>query len=131
MLAEGTRQVQTRLSLIAALDADHGLAPEVVPSWREVTNDDDDDEVFALGSAFAGDLAAMAGGEHARLGIEADRKRRFESKLEAWARRRGLTENGKIELRLDSPRLSGGHLRRAIDVVAAMARARVSTAPYR
>ena len=199
---------------------------------------DDDDEPFALGSNLGSELAGLAGGEHARLGMEADRKRRFKLKVEGWANKRGfamvegaivatiddaevrialfeMTEEtavvratapaparvsisaepvtqswtsslfgrfkkksaitgdaefdagfyvktsdeaalqqilgedargglvamdawcsvtyteGRIELRLDSPRLSGAHVRRAIGVVGAMARARVQTTAYR
>jgi hypothetical protein len=200
--------------------------------------DDDDDEPFALGSDLTAGLAGIAGGEHARLGMEADRKRRFRAKVEAWASKRGLslvegalvatTEDatisialfelteetavvrgaaiapapvsmnaepmarswvadlrarfrkksattgdaafdqsfyvrtsdeaalqqllgedvragllamdawcsvayaeGRIELRLDSPRLAGAHLLRAIDVAAKLARCRVQTTAYR
>lgn len=49
--------------------------------------------------------------------------------VDAWCR--VTYADGAIELRLDSPRLSGAHLVRALDVVAAMARARVRTMPYR
>lgn len=184
-------------------------------------------------------LAGLAGGEHARLGVEADTKRRFRLAIEHWARARGLwaddgsiaatsedgctvtaalfemTENiavvkgtahapasvtltaettvrswmnslvaklgskppttgdvpfderftvrtsdeaamrqllddgaraallamdgwcsvkyteGRIELRLDTPRLAGAHLLQAIEIVAAIARTRVQTNAYR
>jgi hypothetical protein len=205
---------------------------------RRATSNDDDDEPFALGSAFAAELAGLAGGEHARLGAEADRTRRFRLKVEAWAKSRDLAvvdgviraaideavvtvplysmteetavvhaestaparvsitveptskgwvssllgrfgaknagtgdatfdaaftvrasdeaarqqllgetareallamdawcrltyENGHIEVRLDSARLAGGHVMRAIEIAGAMARERVHTAAYR
>jgi hypothetical protein len=206
--------------------------------FRERLSRLDDDQPFALGSDLTAGLAGMAGGEHARLGMEADRKRRFRAKVEDWANGRGLsvvegalvatTEDatltialfelteetavvrgtaaapapvsltaeptargwladvrarlrkksattgdvtfdqsfyvrtsdepalqqllgedvragllamdawcsvtyaeGRIELRLDSPRLAGAHLLRAIDVAAKLARCRVQTAAYR
>ena len=46
----------------------------------------DDDAPFASSSSFASGLAQLAGGEHARLGVEADQKRRFRLAIETWAR---------------------------------------------
>lgn len=51
---------------------------------------EDDDETFSLGSTIREELGAVVGGEHARYGMEADRRRRFVQKVEAWAARHGL-----------------------------------------
>jgi hypothetical protein len=50
----------------------------------------DDDAPFASASSFASGLAQLAGGEHARLGVEADQKRRFRLSVETWARAHDL-----------------------------------------
>lgn len=57
----------------------------------------DDDAPFAHPSSFASGLAQIAGGEHARLGVEADQKRRFRLTLETWARAHDLwSADGQI-----------------------------------
>jgi hypothetical protein len=50
----------------------------------------DDDAPFASASAYASGLAQLAGGEHARLGVEAEQKRRFRLTVETWARAHDL-----------------------------------------
>lgn len=60
------------------------------PKTKKPTNEIDDDAPFAHPSSFASGLAQLAGGEHARLGVEADQKRRFRLTLETWARAHDL-----------------------------------------
>lgn len=49
--------------------------------------------------------------------------------IDAWCR--VVYDEGKIEVRLDTPGLAGRHLLRARDLAVALARARVSTSAYR
>lgn len=51
------------------------------------------------------------------------------AEIEAWCR--VVYDAGKIEVRLDAPKLAGRHLLRARDLAVALARARVSTSAYR
>jgi hypothetical protein len=74
----------------------------------------DDDAPFSAAAAFASGLsglAHLAGGEHARLGVEADHTRRFRLAVETWARARGLWSiDGQIKARTED----------GIDVTAAL-----------
>jgi hypothetical protein len=91
----------------------------------------DDDEPFGSGSSMGlAAFAAVAGGEHARLGVEADDTRRFRLAIERWARNRGIwgPEGGVVATAEDGTVVTATLAEMTVNVAVVRATARAPAA---